>query len=64
MIDRETQRGNRKRRQWGLHGHDRMGWKVNKMFRDIDGHYYYRDWHYFKNAQRKWNLLQRNQVST
>lgn len=63
MKDREIERANRKCRQWGRHGHDRIQWVVNQAFRNIQDHYYYRDWNYFRDAQRKWNSLRMHQVT-
>ena len=64
MIDREIQRANRKSRQWGRHGRDRIRWGVNQAYRNIQDHYYYRDWNYFADARRKWEALTTHQVSS
>jgi len=54
VKDRHWERYSRKKRQWGLHGHDRISWIVNQAFRNIVDHYYYRRWDYYPDAEKKW----------
>lgn len=59
-MNRDTQRYVRKCRHWGRHGRhasDRIMWDLTHGYRRLDMHYYYRDWDYFKDAQRKWKAL-------
>lgn len=58
MIDRYTERRNRKRRQWGLHGHDRYGWILRSGLRTAFQHHYQKWWvTNSPGTARKWMAL-------